>query len=123
MRLSRRTHLRAGSCVTAAALTLLTAACDKTPGDPPATATPEVGVITAHSAPIPLTRDLVGRLSATRVSDVRARVPGILLKRLYKEGTEVKEGQPLFQIVPAPLQSDLAASQAAKAQAQATANN
>jgi membrane fusion protein (multidrug efflux system) len=65
----------------------------------------------------------VGRLSATRVSDVRARVPGILLKRLYKEGTEVKEGQPLFQIDPAPLQSALAAAAAAQAQAQATATN
>jgi membrane fusion protein (multidrug efflux system) len=54
---------------------------------------------------------------------VRARVPGILLKRLYKEGTEVKEGQPLFQIDPAPLQSVLAAALAAQAQAQATATN
>jgi membrane fusion protein (multidrug efflux system) len=57
------------------------------------------------------------------VSDVRARVPGILLKRLYKEGTEVKEGQPLFQIDPAPLQSTLAAAAAAQAQAEATATN
>jgi membrane fusion protein (multidrug efflux system) len=57
------------------------------------------------------------------VSDVRARVPGILLKRLYKEGTEVKEGQPLFQIDPAPLQSTLNAALAAQAQAQATATN
>jgi membrane fusion protein (multidrug efflux system) len=57
------------------------------------------------------------------VSDVRARVPGILLKRLYKEGTEVKEGQPLFQIDPAPLQAALAAALAAQAQAQATATN
>jgi len=72
---------------------------------------------------VPLTRDLVGRLSATRVSDVRARVPGILLKRLYKEGTEVKEGQPLFQIDPAPLQTALNAALAAQAQAQATATN
>jgi len=50
-------------------------------------------------------------------------VPGILLKRLYKEGTEVKEGQPLFQIDPAPLQSALAAALAAQAQAEATATN
>jgi len=50
-------------------------------------------------------------------------VPGILLKRLYKEGTEVKEGQPLFQIDPAPLASALAAALAAQAQAQATATN
>jgi membrane fusion protein (multidrug efflux system) len=54
---------------------------------------------------------------------VRARVAGILLKRLYKEGTEVKEGQPLFQIDPAPLQAALDAARAAEAQAQATATN
>jgi membrane fusion protein (multidrug efflux system) len=82
-----------------------------------------VGVVAVHSAAVPLTRDLVGRLSATRVSDVRARVAGILLKRLYKEGTEVKEGQPLFQIDPKPLQAALDAALAAEAQAQATATN
>src|SRR3977135_2335620 len=104
------------------AATLLAAACGHAQQEQPAPP-PQVGVITVRSAPIPLTRDLVGRLSATRVSDVRARVPGILLKRLYKEGTEVKEGQPLFQIDPAPLQAALDAALAAQAQAQATATN
>jgi len=80
-------------------------------------------VITVHAAPIPLTRELVGRLSATRVADVRARVAGILLKRLYQEGTDVKQGQPLFQIDPAPLKAALDAATAALAQAQATATN
>ncbi len=84
---------------------------------------PQVGAVTVHATAVPLTRELVGRLSATRVSDVRARVPGILLKRLYKEGTEVKEGQPLFQIDPAPLQATLDAALAAQAQAAATATN
>jgi len=84
---------------------------------------PQVGVVTMRSAPIPLTRDLVGRLSATRVADVRARVAGILLKRLYKEGTEVAQGQPLFQIDPAPLQAALDAALAALAQAQAQSAN
>src|SRR5260370_39290595 len=115
--------MRTARCFAVLAATLLAAACGKAERDQTSSPPPQVGVITIHPGPIPLTRDLVGRLSATRVSDVRALVPGILLKRLYKEGTEVKEGQPLFQIVPAPLQSDLAASQAAKAQAQATANN
>jgi membrane fusion protein (multidrug efflux system) len=82
-----------------------------------------VGVVTVHATAVPLTRDLVGRLSATRVADVRARVPGILLKRLYKEGTEVREGQQLFQIDPAPLQAALDAARAAEAQAEATATN
>ena len=102
---------------------LLLAGCARESKEPAPSTPPEVGVITARSTAIPLTRDLVGRLSATRVSDVRARVPGILLKRLYKEGTEVKEGQALFQIDPAPLQAALDAALAAQAQAEATATN
>ena len=106
--MSRESHMRALRCLAVLAATLLAAACGKAQQDQPAPP-PQVGVITVHPGPIPLTRDLVGRLSATRVSDVRARVPGILLKRLYKEGTEVREGQPLFQIDPAPLQTALEA--------------
>ncbi len=99
------------------------AACAKVQKEQSATPPPQVGVIPVHAAAIPLTRDLVGRLSATRVADVRARVPGILVKRLYKEGTEVKEGEPLFQIDPAPLQAALDAALAAQAQSDATATN
>ena len=72
---------------------------------------------------MPLTRSLVGRLSATRSADVRARVAGVLLKRLYKEGSDVKEGQPLFQIDPAPLRAALEGAQAQLAQAEAQATN
>ena len=103
--------------------TLLIAGCGRSSDDQAPASPPEVGVINVHAAPVPLTRDLVGRLSATRVADVRARVPGVLLKRLYKEGTEVKEGQPLFQIDPAPLKVALDAALAAAAQAEATATN
>jgi membrane fusion protein (multidrug efflux system) len=99
------------------------AACAKVQEEQSAPPPPQVGVIPVHAAAIPLTRDLVGRLSATRVADVRARVPGILVKRLYKEGTEVKEGEPLFQIDPAPLQAALDAALAAQAQSDATATN
>ena len=77
----------------------------------------------AHAQAVPLTRDLVGRLSALRTADVRARVAGILLKRLYKEGSEVREGQVLFQIDPAPLKSALDAALAGLAQARANATN
>jgi membrane fusion protein (multidrug efflux system) len=102
---------------------LLAAACGKAQKDQGPAPPPQVGVVTVHATAVPLTRDLVGRLSATRVADVRARVPGILLKRLYKEGTEVREGQQLFQIDPAPLQAALDAARAAEAQAEATATN
>lgn len=90
---------------------------------PPQMPPPEVGVIKAQPQNSPLTRDLVGRLSAYRSADVRARVPGVLLKRAYDEGTNVKKGQLLFQIDPAPLKAVLAASSAALAQAQATYTN
>jgi membrane fusion protein (multidrug efflux system) len=90
---------------------------------PPAPAPPEVGVLVAHAQSVPLTRNLVGRLSATRSADVRARVAGVLLKRLYTEGSDVKEGQALFQIDPAPLRAALDAAQAALAQAEAQATN
>jgi membrane fusion protein (multidrug efflux system) len=90
---------------------------------PPKMPPPEVGVITAQPQSSPLTRDLVGRLSAFRSADVRARVAGVLLKRDYDEGTNVKRGQLLFQIDPAPLKAALNAAQAALAQAQATYTN
>ena len=90
---------------------------------PPPPAPPQVAVVPAHSASVPLTRGLVGRLSATRSADVRARVAGVLLKRLYKEGSDVKEGQALFQIDPAPLRAALEGAQAQLAQAQAQATN
>jgi membrane fusion protein (multidrug efflux system) len=101
---------------------LVLAACSKVQG-PPQTPPPEVGVFTAQPQNSPLTRDLVGRLSSYRSADVRARVPGVLLKRNYDEGTDVKKGQLLFQIDPAPLKAALNASVAAQAQAQATYTN
>jgi membrane fusion protein, multidrug efflux system len=100
----------------------LAAACSP----PPATSTaqvPEVSVRLAKSQVLPLTRDLVGRVSAVRSADVRARVSGILMKRLYREGSEVREGEVLFQIDPKPYQAALDAALAALAQAQATATN
>src|SRR5690349_4308887 len=90
--LSSRTRARTSHILPVAAVFCgCLTACGKSQDQQPAPAAPpQVGVVTVHAAAVPLTRDLVGRLSATRVSDVRARVPGILLKRLYKEGTEVK---------------------------------
>ncbi|MEP6906876.1 MAG: efflux RND transporter periplasmic adaptor subunit [Pseudoxanthomonas sp.] len=100
-----------------AALLLALAACK--PEAQPAPPPPEVGVITATPQTVPLQRDLVGRLAPFRSSDVRARVPGVLTKRVYQEGSDVKEGQVLFLIDPAPLQASLSASQAQLASAQA----
>ena len=84
---------------------------------------PEVGVIEAKPQTVPLNRDLVGRLSPYRSADVRARVPGVLLRRVYEEGSDVREGQVLFEIDPAPLQASLGVAQGQLAQAEATYAN
>jgi membrane fusion protein (multidrug efflux system) len=103
---------------------LALAACGKGKDQgPPQMPTPEVGVLVAQPQTSPLTRDLVGRLSPFRSADVRARVAGVLLKRTYDEGTDVKKGQVLFQIDPAPLKATLDASLGSLAQAQATYTN
>ena len=122
--LLRRTALPVFNFVTAVALGVFVSGCGKAqkpPSGPPPPA--QVGVITVRPESVPLPHDLVGRLSATRQADVRARVPGVLQKRLYKEGSQVKEGQILFQIDPAPLKAALDAAQAALAQAEAQATN
>lgn len=106
---------------------LAAGACSKQEGDgqggaggmPP----PEVGVVVMQRGDVPLTKEAVGRLSAFRSADVRARVPGVLQRRLYEEGSDVRQGQPLFQIDPAPLAAALAQAQGALAQAQASAAN
>lgn len=81
---------------------------------------PEVGVITTRFEPVALQTELPARAEPVRTSQVRARVDGVILKRLFTEGSEVKQGQSLFQIDPAPYQAQLAAAQADVGRAQAT---
>ena len=105
---------------------LLLGACNKpasqtAPGS--AMPVPEVAVVRAKSQSVPLTRELVGRLAATRVAQVRARVAGVILNRVYAEGTDVKAGDVLFRIDPAQLQATLHAAEAALAKAEADAAN
>jgi membrane fusion protein, multidrug efflux system len=96
--------------------------CAKAPA-PQAMPTPQVSFVVAHAEQVPLVRDLVGRLSATRQADVRARVAGVLLKRVYTEGADVKQGQTLFLIDPNPLKAALDAQLANLASAEASAAN
>ena len=102
---------------------LAAAGCGKAPQQQMQMPPPEVGVVVAKAQAVPLTRDLVGRLSATRTADVRARVAGVLQKRAYTEGTDVRQGQLLFQIDPAPLKAALDAQLANLAAAKATYTN
>lgn len=108
---------------TLAALALLTACGSKdaaAPGGPggkmPA---PEVGVITTRFQPVALLTELPARVEPVRVAQVRARVNGVVLKRLFTEGSEVKQGQSLFQIDPQPYQALLNSAQASVGKAQA----
>ena len=89
----------------------------KGPGGAPPPA--EVGVVTVAPRPVGLVTELPGRLEASRVAQVRARVAGIVIKRLFVEGSDVKAGQPLFQIDSAPYQATVASAKASLARAQA----
>jgi membrane fusion protein (multidrug efflux system) len=83
----------------------------------------EVGVLTIATTPVTLTQDLPGRISAYRVAEVRARVNGIVLKRLFTEGSDVKEGQVLYEIDPASYQAALDSAQGTLARAEASLNS
>jgi len=101
---------------------LLLSSCTKSapPASPPP---PEVGVITVTSQPIANVIEVPGRLQAVRTAEVRARVDGIVQRRLYTEGTDVRAGQALFAIDPRQLRAQLSAAEAALARAEATAAN
>ncbi|MFX8585829.1 biotin/lipoyl-binding protein, partial [Acinetobacter baumannii] len=60
-----------------------------------------------------------GRVEPSRIAQVRARVTGIVQRRLFREGSDVKAGQPLFQIDPAPYRAAVDSAEAALAKAQA----
>jgi len=80
---------------------------------------PEVGVVTVAPREVGLVTELPGRLEASRVAQVRARAAGILQKRLFREGSDVKQGQALFQIDSAPYVASQQSAQASLARAQA----
>ncbi|MEO6005748.1 MAG: efflux RND transporter periplasmic adaptor subunit [Opitutus sp.] len=101
-------------------LVVLPAACNRSaPAAPPAPPPVEVTVQTVKAERVAVTTDLPGRIDAVRVAEVRARVPGILLKRLFQEGADVKAGDKLFEIDPAQFQANYASAQANLAKAEA----
>ena len=85
-------------------------------GGPP---TVPAGVVTVQPQSVPLVVELPGRLEPIRTAEVRARVAGVVQKRLFTEGSTVKAGQSLFAIDPASYQAALDSAQAAQAQAEA----
>ena len=99
----------------------LLAGCGPSAGPGPGAAMPPpaVSVLTVSPERIALTTELPGRLEATRVAQVRARVAGIVLQKVFHEGGEVKAGEVLFRIDPAPFQAVVNSAQAALAKAEA----
>lgn len=91
----------------------------KTSAIPPSAPPLRVGVVTLKSEPITLTSELPGRAAAWRNAEVRPQVAGIIQKRLFTEGDEVKAQQPLYQIDPALYQAELKRASAALARARA----
>lgn len=88
--------------VTAVALATLLSGCSKKEeAAAPAAAPPQVGVVTIKAQPYTLTSELPGRTTAYRIAEVRPQVNGIILKRMFTEGADVKAGQQLYQIDPA----------------------
>nr|WP_315488921.1 efflux RND transporter periplasmic adaptor subunit [uncultured Rhodoferax sp.] len=85
-------------------------------GGPPAAT---VGVVTVANEAVALQTELPGRVSAVRVAQVRARVNGVVLKRLFREGSSVKAGQALYQIDSGPYRAALESAQASLAKGQA----
>jgi len=118
----QRTPVPAALAVALAAALAL-GACGQKSDAPAAGASPrapEVGVVTVQPGDIGLVTELPGRLEASRVAEVRARAAGILQKRLFREGSDVKAGQQLFLIDSAPYQASVAQAEASVAQAEAS---
>ncbi|MDA9466586.1 RND transporter [Bradyrhizobium sp. CCBAU 53415] len=80
---------------------------------------PEVSIVTVRPQPRAIVRELPGRIAPTRVSDVRPRVSGIVVERLFHQGSEVKAGDPLYRIDPRPFEVEVSANEAALAKAEA----
>jgi len=78
---------------------------------------PDVSIVTVRPQPRALVRELPGRIAPTRVSDVRPRVSGIVVERLFSQGSEVKAGDPLYRIDPRPFEVEVQSSEAALAKA------
>jgi len=88
---------------------------------PPAQQKPTVGVVTLQAEPFAVTTELPGRTRAFRIAEVRPQVSGIIQKRLFTEGSEVKAGQQLYQIDAAVYEATLKSAQASLASSKSLA--
>ena len=103
------------------AIGLLSTGCnpDNAESSQPRAFIPEVAVVTITPQQVVLTTELPGRTSAFLIAEIRPQVNGIIQKRLFKEGADVKAGDLLYQIDPAPLRASCASVKASLAKAEA----
>ena len=86
---------------------------------PPAPPPSPVGVVTVQPETLPITSDLPGRIAPTRLAEVRPRISGIIVERVFEQGSIVKAGDVLYRIDPAPFQVQVDSAQATLRSAQA----
>src|SRR5882724_711347 len=119
VRSSRRNLGRAAILACLIVSPILVAGCERAPAAKPAPQPAEVGVIAVHPVPVQRTTELPGRTTAVTTSDVRPQITGVILRRLFTEGSDVKEGQQLYEIDPRLYKAALDQAMAQRAQDQA----
>jgi len=119
MQITYRTTLLTGVGILAASTLLIGCSKPKSVG-PPQAGPPEVGVVTIQPERVALTMELSGRTVPELIAEVRPQVGGIIQKRLFNEGSDVRAGQVLYQVDPAMYQATLASVKAAQARAEAS---
>jgi membrane fusion protein (multidrug efflux system) len=112
----RKLHFASGSLI----LAILLSGCTQA-SDTPESAPVKVSIETLEARPLSVTSELSGRVAAPRIAQVRARVAGVVHKSVFEQGSEVKQGDVLFYIDPAPLQADMDSAVAGLKRAQADA--
>ncbi|MGB8398656.1 efflux RND transporter periplasmic adaptor subunit [Bradyrhizobium sp.] len=104
----------------AATAPLLAGCNDTIPASAAVTAPePDVSIVTVKPQPRAMVRELPGRIAPTRIADVRPRVSGIIVERTFRQGSEVKAGDPLYRIDPLPFEVEVQSTEAALAKARA----
>jgi membrane fusion protein, multidrug efflux system len=111
--------LRSGAAAMAGCAVLAMSACGPHGPQHPPMPTPTVGYVVVQAESVTLTTELPGRTSPFLTSDVRPQINGIIKARLFKEGGSVRQGQPLYEIDPAPYQAALDQAKAQLASADA----
>ncbi|MEB0045267.1 MULTISPECIES: efflux RND transporter periplasmic adaptor subunit [unclassified Pseudomonas] len=103
------------------ALALTLSGCDKSTTTDAQAPLAAVRIETIEARPLSINSELSGRIAAPRIAEVRARVPGVVLQRTFREGSDVNKGDVLFRIDPAPFKADLDSAEAALRKAEANA--